>query len=66
MSKEFGPIWQLQQNLKHHESNARSWREDAMRFLAKAEEADLQAEEYRKAIRLLNKPEVNNPQEVVS
>jgi hypothetical protein len=51
--KECGPLWQLEQNLKHYESVAAAARSESIKKLHQADEADADAEKYRKAIAVL-------------
>lgn len=51
------PIWQLEQNLKHHEQNARTFRDEAQGLLKKAEAHDKAAEKYKESIKILKSAE---------
>lgn len=55
--KKYGPLWQLEQNLKTHRTNAQTWRNEAQITLRRAEEAEKEAEEYEQAIALLKRSE---------
>ena len=50
-----GPLWQLEQNLKHHEEVARQLRDEAASRIRKAAEHDENAARYRKAIEVLKR-----------
>jgi hypothetical protein len=45
-----GPIWQLSEMVKHHQSCARAYRADAERYLRMATEADQMAQKYESAL----------------
>lgn len=51
--EDCGPLWQMEQAVKTHESLIKSHREDAERSMKRAEEAELKADEYRKAVEAL-------------
>lgn len=48
-----GPIWQLQQQVKHFEGVAASNRAEANKSFARADHADVMAQQYRDALKTL-------------
>lgn len=53
MSDDFGPLWQLEQNQKHHEALSVSFQRDAAKATARGDDAAFIAEQFRNAIELL-------------
>ena len=51
------PIQQLKEQIKHYELSGRAFREDSDRYHKKAEEAFNTADQYKKAVALLESKE---------
>lgn len=51
--KDYGPLWQLEQQIKHHDHLALSYGLDATKYMAKAEDARNMAARYREAFEKL-------------
>jgi hypothetical protein len=45
--KDYGPLWQLEQQIKHYDGLAASLRADSSRALVRAAEADNMAQRYK-------------------
>jgi hypothetical protein len=54
------PIWQLKQNAESYRRASIAFHEDSIRYLKKAEESAATAEEYEKAIQILEASYVNH------
>ena len=52
-NKEEGPLWQIEQQIKHYEGAALAHRADALRYQKMAEREEALASEYRRAKRLM-------------